>query len=117
MLTSSPDSAEYGAITRQFDREFAAFIDDGSMFYDVFLISPQGEIVYTHKHEADFATNLLNGPYRDSQLANVFRETLMTLGSGLSSFESYAPSRQPAAFITAPIMHNGVFAGECWPCN
>lgn len=106
-----PDSLEYKRISRRFDRNFANILDDESLFHDVFLITPQGEIVYTYKHEADFATNLLTGPYRESQLAVAFRESRMTLESSISSFEVYAPSAQSAAFIVAPIMRDGVFGG------
>jgi diguanylate cyclase (GGDEF)-like protein/PAS domain S-box-containing protein len=106
-----PDSAEYKRVARPFDRDFSGFIEEGSLFHDLFLITPQGEIVYTYRHEADFATNLLDGPYRDSPLAEAFRESRMTLESSISSFEAYAPSNQPAAFITAPLIHDGVFIG------
>lgn len=106
-----PGSEKYRQAVRSLDRELAAMIEDGSLFYDVFLITPQGEIVYSYKREADFATNLLDGPYRTSMLAAAFRESRMTLGTSLSTFEFYAPSNQPAAFIGAPIMHDGVFIG------
>jgi diguanylate cyclase (GGDEF)-like protein/PAS domain S-box-containing protein len=106
-----PDSEKYRQAARVLDRDIASMIEDGSLFYDVFLITPQGEIVYSYKREADLATNLLDGPYRDTQLAAAFRESRMTLGTSLSTFEFYAPSSQPAAFISAPIMRDGVFIG------
>ncbi len=107
------DSAEYRRAAKPFEQNFAAYIGDGkdTLFYDVFLITPQGEIIFTHKHEPDFATNLIDGPYRDSQLAQVFRESRMTLGSGISDFEHYAPSSASAAFASAPIIRDGVLLG------
>ncbi|MFZ2300645.1 MAG: ATP-binding protein [Gallionella sp.] len=105
------DSAEYRAVGKQFRDHFAAYIDESALFYDMFLITPQGEIIYTDKHEADFATNLLDGPYRDSQLAKTFRESSLTFESSFSSFAIYAPSGAPAAFVAAPIIHGGVFRG------
>jgi len=107
-----PDSDEYRQIARQLDRDLAGVVDDGSLLYDVFLITPQGVILYSYRHGADFASNLLTGPYRDSPLADVFREARMTLGSSVSTFEIYAPSNQPAAFIAAPILRDGIFVGE-----
>ena len=106
-----PDSIAYQKIDRQFRNHFSAYIDENAQFYDVFLITPQGEIIYTYKHEADFATNLLDGPYRDSQLASVFRESRMTFESSFSSFEMYAPSGVPAAFVAAPVVYNGKLLG------
>ncbi len=107
------DSAEYRKATKPFDRDFAAYIGKGedALFYDVFLITPQGEIIYTHKHESDFATNLISGPYRDSQLAQAFRESRMTLESSISDFEHYAPSNAPAAFVSAPVIRESVLLG------
>lgn len=77
----------------------------------MFLITPQGEVVYSQKHEDDFATNLLTGPYRDSQLAQAFRSARMTLEPVISGYEFYAPSQAPALFIAAPIMVEGKFKG------
>ena len=110
-LRHGSDSADYLRTARQFDRYFANYIDGRVLFYDVFLITPQGEIIYTNRHESDFTTNLLNGPYRDSQLAHVFRESRMTLESNISDFEFYAPSSEPAAFVAAPIIRDGAFKG------
>jgi diguanylate cyclase (GGDEF)-like protein/PAS domain S-box-containing protein len=106
-------SAEYRKAAKPFDRNFAAYIGEAedTLFYDVFLITPQGEIIYTNKHEPDFATDLIDGPYRESQLAKVFRESRMTLGSSVSDFEYYAPSKVHAAFASAPIIREGVLLG------
>ena len=111
-LQYRPASAGYQRADRQFRSRFAAYIDEGILFYDMFLITPQGEIIYTDKHEADFATNLLDGPYRDSPLAKAFRESSMTLESGFSGFEIYAPSGGAlAAFIAVPIIRSGALRG------
>ena len=106
-----PGSADYLRAARRFDGYFNTYIDERRLFYDIFLITPQGEIIYTNKHEADFTTNLLDGPYRDSQLAQVFRESRMTLESAISDFEFYAPSNEPAAFVAAPIIRDGALKG------
>lgn len=111
-LQYRPGSAGYQRVDRQFRKRFAVYIDESALFYDVFLITPQGEVIYTDRHEADFATNLLDGPYRDSPLAKVFRESRMTLESGFSGFEIYAPSGGAlAAFIAVPIIRNGTLRG------
>ncbi|TAN84139.1 MAG: EAL domain-containing protein [Gallionella sp.] len=106
-----PSSAEYRKAAKGPDKDFSAYIGRDTLFYDVLLITPQGEIVYTYKREPDFATNLIDGPYRDSQLAQAFRESRMTLESNISDFEHYAPSDAPAAFISAPIIREGVLLG------
>lgn len=96
------------ALTRQY---FARYVEESGQFYDLFLITPQGELVYSQKHESDFATNLITGPYRDTQLAQAFRAVRMTLEPVISGYEFYAPSQAPAMFIAAPVMVGGQFKG------
>lgn len=105
------DSVQYRRIAAQFDQYFSTYVDDNRLFYDVFLITTQGEIVYTYKQELDFATNLLSGPYRHTALAQIYRESSLTLEESISIFEMYAPSKAPAAFLTAPIIRDGELKG------
>ncbi|MBI4937063.1 MAG: EAL domain-containing protein [Nitrosomonadales bacterium] len=92
-------------------RRVSLLILEEGLFYDVFLITPQGEIVYTYKREPDFATNLGNYPMRGTQLALVFRESRMTLESSISDLEHYAPSNEPATFVSAPVIRDGRLLG------
>ncbi len=73
--------------------------------YDLFLISPNGDVVYTVEKEADFATNLRTGPWRASGLARAFEGALTrpaTAPVQFEDFEAYAPSNgAPAAFAAA----------------
>lgn len=80
-------------------------------FYDIFLISLEGEIVYSVKHESDLYTNLLTGDYRASQLAHVFKNALKNTKPYVSEFHFYKPSNDYAAFIAEPIIHNGKIIG------
>ncbi|MEP4484973.1 MAG: cache domain-containing protein [Halioglobus sp.] len=70
-------------------------------YYDFFLISPDGVITYSVEKERDYATSLIDGPYRDSGLAQSFRQALVTPDQpALSDMESYAPSQgAPAIFL------------------
>lgn len=80
-------------------------------FYDIFVITPSGDIIFTVKHESDFSTNLLNGPYRGTQLAQVFHTALRNATPKISNYEFYTPSNDYAAFIAEPIMKNGKTVG------
>ena len=77
-------------------------------FYDIFLIDLEsGDVVYTVFKEVDFATNLNNGPYSRSNLAEAFRKA-SNLGSedapALVDFACYGPSYEaPASFMASPI--------------
>jgi PAS domain S-box-containing protein len=107
LSTAASYSSESARAHQYFDR----YIEKMELLYDVFLITPQGEIVYTQKHESDFATNLMDGPYRNTQLAQAFRNVRATLEPVISGYEDYAPSKRPAMFIAAPIMVDGQFKG------
>ena len=82
--------------------------------YDVFFIDSKGTVFYTDFKEKDFGTNLINGPYRNTGLARVFRQAIR-LPRGrvaFSDFSPYEPSyNQPAAFIGAPVYREGQVIG------
>ncbi|SMD16782.1 methyl-accepting chemotaxis protein [Rhizobium sp. RU36D] len=77
-------------------------------YYDIFIIDPDGNIVYTVMKERDYATNLASGPYKATGLGQVFSKALASTKGGeifISEFESYAPSGGDAAvFVATPIM-------------
>ena len=76
-------------------------------FYDVFLIDPRGNIIYTFAKEADFASNLQTGPYASSNLGLMVKAAVEGQ-SGItyfSDFDEYAPSNNaPAAFIATQVL-------------
>ena len=105
------DSETYRALDARHQAHYERYLE-GTGYYDLFLISPDGWIVFSVSHESDFATSLLTGPYRDSGLGQVFRQTKETHQSSLSSFEYYPPSHGAiAAFVAVPIMIEGNFHG------
>ena len=72
-------------------------------FYDVFLISVEGDLVYSVYKELDYATNLVNGEYAQSGLAEAFRGALAGETTFID-FAPYAPSHGAAAsFIAEPV--------------
>jgi PAS domain S-box-containing protein len=77
-------------------------------YYDLFLVSMNGDVVYTVAREPDFATNLLTGPYKNENVAEAFKSAREQIT--LVDFKKYAPSNMaPASFIAAPIEN---IAGE-----
>ena len=85
--------------------------------YDVLLIDAvTADIVYTDQKEPDFGTNLENGPYRTTGLADAFRRArdgkLGDHGIVVTDFERYPASLgAPAAFLAAPITRDGRIVG------
>lgn len=112
-------SDEYGAraggvylredarVRQYFDR----YVDESGVFRNIYLITPQGEIIYAQKHESDFATNLQNGPWRATPLADAFRDAVSTLEPMISRQDFYLPSKAPSIFITSPVIADGKFIG------
>ncbi|WP_432448866.1 methyl-accepting chemotaxis protein [Aliiroseovarius marinus] len=105
-LAWAGDGSTYTTIHAQSHPEYRALLKARG-YYDIFLISTDGDIVYTVFKEADFATNLENGPFKNSGLARAFKGA-MKLKAGESHFEdfsTYEPSGfAPAAFLATQIV-------------
>ncbi len=77
-------------------------------YYDLFLINPDGYVLYTVNQEPDYQTNMLSGTYSSSNLGKLVKEVLETRQFGFADFEQYAPSNdEPAAFIAQPAFQQG----------
>ena len=76
-------------------------------YYDAFLISMPGDVIYSVYKEDDFGTNLMNGAYKDSDLGLLFREALEAEAGQVifSNVTPYAPSANvPAAFAATKVI-------------
>lgn len=74
-------------------------------YYDLFLIDAEGYIFYSIEKEPDYQTSLMNGPYADSNLAELFSKVTNSHKAEIVDFARYAPSKNaPAAFIGQPIL-------------
>ena len=99
MLADAGDGSSYSSAHRTVHDLAKEFVS-GRGYYDFFLIDPDGNIIYTVEKEVDFATNLLDGPYRDTGLADVFRRAAGDDGVFFSDFGRYSPSNDaPAIFV------------------
>lgn len=74
--------------------------------YDIFLVNPAGDVLYSLEKEDDFATNLLTGPHAGTHLAEVFRRAL-ALGPGQTASSDFLPyavsAGAEALFVAAPV--------------
>jgi len=84
-------------------------------YADVMLVDDEGNIVYSVLKEQDFATNLVEGPWKETVLA----EAVARLGENpepgqvvMTDFYAYGPRGDaPTAFIATPLFVRGEFAG------
>ncbi|MDX8396412.1 MAG: PAS domain S-box protein, partial [Mariprofundaceae bacterium] len=104
------NSTAYKAINDKFGNFFERYLEHWG-YYDLFLIDVGGSVVYSIKHESDFATNLNDGLYKDSGLAKVFYQASRLLQSNNSSLEYYTPSDAVAGFVATPVLKDGVLVG------
>ena len=101
LLDDAGDGSAYSAAHKALHTLATDFVTNRG-YYDFFLIDPAGNIVYSVEKEADFATSLNQGPYRDTGLGKVFRAALADPDHAvhLSDLERYEPSNQaPAIFM------------------
>jgi methyl-accepting chemotaxis protein len=79
--------------------------------YDFFLVDMDGNVIYTYFKEADYATDLVNGPYAGTNLGDAFlaaRDGDDLAQVHLQDYREYLPSyNAPAAFLSAPVVENG----------
>ena len=106
-LEEAGDGSAYDTVHKHYQRLFQSMIQRMG-FYDLFLIDPEsGDVIYSVYKETDFGTNLLTGPYRNSNLAEVFRKVRDDPDRGavqIVDYQFYRPSyNAPAAFIGGSI--------------
>jgi len=105
---SASDASVYTFVHQRSHPLFNNMIDTDS-YYDLFLINPQGELLYSVQKEADFASNLLNGRWKETDLAQLFRRINDQPEVGkihISDFSPYQPSdNEPASFIGTSVFN------------
>lgn len=113
-LVAATDGSAYSDVHRRYHPVFRNIVSRFG-YYDMFLINPQGQIVYTVFKETDYGTNLETGPYKDSNLAQLVRQVIASKEKDftqLADFAAYAPSYgMPASFIAAPIYNGSKLVG------
>ncbi len=84
--------------------QFQKFVKEYG-YYDLLLINPEGEIVYTTRKEPDLGRNLPTGPLKETHFADAFHRGME--GLAMTDFRPYPPSGdRHKAFIAAPAVKN-----------
>ena len=109
LLVSADTGSSYGYIHAVYHPGFNT-LQDAMGYYDIFLMDTVGNLVYSVFKEADFATNLLTGEWRNSGLAEVYNQA-MTLSAddkpAFVDFAAYGPSNgAAAAFAAKPVFNS-----------
>lgn len=114
-LDDAGDGSSYSSKHKIYHPIIRSFLERFE-YYDIFLIDPDtGEIIYSVFKEVDYGTSLLTGPYKDTNLARVFRVARNSFSRDfviLEDFEPYFPSyNAPASFIGSPVYNNDEMIG------
>lgn len=83
-------------------------------FEDILLLDTAGNVVYTAYKGVDLGTNILNGPYRESSLRDVYEKALASNALdyvGVTDFGDYQPADEPTAWMVAPVGPQGRVEG------
>ncbi len=103
-------SPEFIAVDKKF-RPFLTYYKETFGFSDLFLISPHGNAVFSVMQGEDLGSNYYTGFYKDTELAKVYDRAKTLLETEVSDFEFYPATNQPAAFLAAPVLKEGVVVG------
>lgn len=84
-------------------------------FKDALIIDTTGNVVYTARQGIDLGTNLLDGPFKTTKLADGFRQAVQAISvdqTFVTDFERYAPALgKPVPWVLSPIGGDGVIGG------
>lgn len=87
------DSAEidgYDASHKKSHPYYRELIEKGG-YYDLFIINNEGDVIYSVFKELDYATNLNTGEWKNSGLANVYKQVIENNSPTELAFDDYNP--------------------------
>jgi methyl-accepting chemotaxis protein len=98
-------TSEYRQIYDQ-DGNNVSYFCKHSGYDDVYIIcADHGHVMYSCARGTELGTNLNHGPYKDSNLAKLWKKVVATRKGAVVDFEPYAPlDNTPAAFAGYPIL-------------
>lgn len=80
-------------------------------YYDFFILSETGVIVYSYKKEDDYGQNIHAVSMKNTALAKAYDQALSTRSSAISPLEYYSHSKRKSSFIATPILMNQKIIG------
>src|SRR5262249_47451197 len=104
------DPSIYSLAHNRFHPQLRDFADRYG-YRDLLLLDLDGNVVYSVRKQADFATDVAHGPDHDSGLSRAHRAAVASTASGdvvFVDFSPYTPSGdQPTGFVAAPVYGEG----------
>jgi Signal transduction histidine kinase len=78
---------------------------------DIYLVGPDGRVVFSTARGPDFGADLESEEWRDTVLGRTANSALVTLGIEQSDLEFYGPESVPATFLASPVFSEGRLRG------
>ncbi|WP_373034734.1 methyl-accepting chemotaxis protein [Sulfurimonas sp.] len=113
LVMSKKHKEEYSTNHVQVHPTYKQILDNYGL-YDIFIVNSDGDVVYSVSKEKDFGTNLLNGIYADSGLAEAFKKAskIKKGDVAFADFRPYEPSyNEPSMFLASPLFFRDGFEG------
>ncbi len=102
-LDTASDGSLYSASHAKYHPWMRTFLEERG-YYDIFLFDLEGNLVYSVFKELDYATNMIDGEWKDTDLAAIYHKAAAAKHGDVTffDFKPYAPSADaPASFIGA----------------
>ena len=99
------DGSPWSAANAKFN-DFFREIVTRFQFEDALLLDTRGNVVYSAFKGVDLGTNILNGPYKGSELSGAYQKALDSNAVdyvGLTDFGDYQPADEPTAWFVSPV--------------
>jgi methyl-accepting chemotaxis protein WspA len=100
----SIDSPAYLKLARSLRPVLSNFVDSFG-YANAYLFDTDGTLLFRLKADLDLGSNLLNGPLKDSELAEVIDRVRTLLQIEVSDYQMYPNRKEPAAFIAGPMFN------------
>jgi methyl-accepting chemotaxis protein len=115
LMDAAPGGSRYDSMHADYHPWFRT-LQQRRDYYDVFLINPAGDVVYTVFKELDFATNLNDGQWAGTGLSLVYQAVAADPRPDTVAFQDFAPYEPsygaPASFIARGVFDDdGTFLG------
>ncbi|MDN3495826.1 adenylate/guanylate cyclase domain-containing protein [Planococcus sp. APC 4015] len=108
------DGTPYSEVAQQYG-DYLSRLVNAVGYEDLLLLNLDGDVMYSAYKGVDLGTNLETGPYRDSLLAQAFRDTIATASVNAietTDFERWVPSLGvPTLWVVSPIGNDAGITG------
>lgn len=108
------DGSPWSAASAQYDDYFAQIVTRFD-YPDMLLLDTAGNVVYSVNKGPDLGTNILTGPYRESNLHDAYRKALASNSVNfvwITDYQPYQPQLDtPTAWLVSPVGIKGDIVG------